>query len=75
MQKAVALNPNDEVAWFRLAQVHRTLGNAPELEKDLAEFARLRQQFNRQKEIEPPFSPRDVTKTTSGRKISVRGNS
>ena len=27
LQKAIALTPDDEVAWFRLAQVQRTLGN------------------------------------------------
>ncbi len=62
LQKAIALNPEDEVAWFRLAQVQRSLGNSAEQQKALAEFARLRHRFNQQKEIEPAFSPREVTK-------------
>jgi len=62
LQKSVVLNPDDEVAWFRLAQVQRTLGNSSEQKKALAEFARLRQQFNQQKEVGPVFSPHDVTK-------------
>ena len=62
LQKAIVLNPEDEVAWYRLAQVQRTLGNTPEQQKALAEFGRLRQGFNRQKGIEPVFSPREVTK-------------
>ena len=62
LQKAVVLNPEDDVAWYRLAQVQKTLGNNSEQQKALAEFGRLRQQFNKQKEIEPVFSPREVTK-------------
>jgi hypothetical protein len=38
------------------------LGNGAEQQKALAEFTRLRHQFNQQKEIEPAFSPHDVTK-------------
>jgi len=62
LQKAVGLNPEDEVAWYRLAQVQKALGNTAEQQKALAEFGRLRQQFNRQKGIEPVFSPSEVTK-------------
>jgi tetratricopeptide (TPR) repeat protein len=62
LQKALLLNPEDDVAWYRYAQVQRTLGNNAEQQKALAEFGRLRHQFNQQKGIEPAFSPRDVTK-------------
>jgi DNA-binding SARP family transcriptional activator len=62
LQKAITLDPNDEVAWYRLAQVQRTLGNTGEQQKALQQFARLRQEFNKQKGIEPVFSPREVTK-------------
>lgn len=62
LQKAIALSPDDEVAWFRLAQVQRILGNTSEQQKALAEFNRLRHQINQQKEVEPAFSPREVTK-------------
>lgn len=62
LQRAIRLNPEDEVAWFRLAQVERTLGNSAEQQKALAEFARLRHQLNQQKEVEPAVSPHEVTK-------------
>jgi tetratricopeptide (TPR) repeat protein len=62
LQKAITLDPNDEVAWYRLAQVQRTLGNTAEQQKASQEFARLRHEFNQQKGIEPVFSPREVTK-------------
>ena len=61
LQKAIELNPDDDVAWFRLAQVQRALGNTAEQQKALTEFQRLRHQFNQQKEIES-VSPHEVTK-------------
>jgi tetratricopeptide (TPR) repeat protein len=45
LQQAVALNPDDEVAWYRLSQVDRALGNAEEQKKALAQFQRLRSQL------------------------------
>jgi tetratricopeptide (TPR) repeat protein len=45
LQRAVALNADDEVAWYRLAQVDRSLGNKDEQMKALAEFQRLRSQL------------------------------
>ncbi|HEX6494399.1 MAG TPA: tetratricopeptide repeat protein [Acidobacteriaceae bacterium] len=44
LQKAVELNPEDSVAWYRLAQVDRKLGKSDEQQKALAQFAHLRQQ-------------------------------
>ncbi|MGA9719986.1 MAG: tetratricopeptide repeat protein [Acidobacteriaceae bacterium] len=44
LEKAVALNPEDSVAWYRLAQVDRKLGKGDEQQKALAEFAHLRGQ-------------------------------
>jgi tetratricopeptide (TPR) repeat protein len=44
LERAVTLNPEDEVAWYRLAQVDRKLDRAEEQRKALAEFARLRAQ-------------------------------
>jgi predicted Zn-dependent protease len=44
LEKAVALNPEDSVAWYRLAQVDRKLGKSDEQRKALAEFAHLRGQ-------------------------------
>src|SRR5258708_2828808 len=62
LQRAIALNPEDEVAWYRLAQVQKALGNSAEQQKALAEFDRLRHQFNHRNGAEPAFSPREVTK-------------
>jgi tetratricopeptide (TPR) repeat protein len=59
LQKAVELNPEDEVAWYRLAQVDRTLGNATEQKKALAEFQRLRSQIALQRGTN---APTEVTK-------------
>ena len=62
LKKAVALNPEDDVAWYRLAQVERALDNGAEQQKALAEFGRLRHRFNQQKGVEPIFSPKEVTR-------------
>jgi tetratricopeptide (TPR) repeat protein len=59
LQKAVELNPDDEVAWYRLAQVSRTLGNAEEQTKALAQFQRLRSQIALQRGT---AAPGEVTK-------------
>ena len=48
LQRAVALNPDDEVAWYRLAQADRAVGNTEEQKKALAEFQRLRSQIGLQ---------------------------
>jgi tetratricopeptide (TPR) repeat protein len=61
-QRAVAVDPENEVCWFRLAKIQRTLGNTAEQQKALSEYRRLHDIRNRQKEIEPVFSPREVTK-------------
>ena len=42
LQKAIALNPKSEVAYYQLAQAHRALGDTAAQEKALAVFARLR---------------------------------
>lgn len=59
LQKAVTLNSDDEVAWYRLAQVDRSLGNKDEQQKALAQFQRLRSQNALQ---EGTSSPQEVTK-------------
>jgi tetratricopeptide (TPR) repeat protein len=61
-QRAVAVDPENEVCWYRLAKIQRSLGNAVEQQKALAEFRRLHDLANRQNEVEPVFSPREVTK-------------
>jgi tetratricopeptide (TPR) repeat protein len=59
LQRAVALNADDEVAWYRLAQADRDLGNAEEQKKALAQFQRLRDQIALQ---QGTSTPREVTK-------------
>jgi tetratricopeptide (TPR) repeat protein len=59
LQQAVALNPDDEVAWYRLSQVDRALGNAEEQKKALAQFQRLRSQLALQ---QGTSMPGEVTK-------------
>ncbi len=61
-QRAVAVDPENEVCWFRLAKIQRTLGNVSEQHKALAQYRRLHDIGNQQKEVEPVFSPREVTK-------------
>jgi tetratricopeptide (TPR) repeat protein len=63
LQKAIALNAENEVSWYRLAQVERALGNVPEREKALAEFQRLHsREATQQQAGSELFSPSEVTK-------------
>jgi tetratricopeptide (TPR) repeat protein len=61
LQKAVTLNADDEVAWYRLSQVNRALGNKDEQQKALAQFQRVRSQQALQQGTTPPG---EVTKQT-----------
>jgi len=61
-QRAVAVDPENEVCWFRLAQIQRALHNSSEQEKALAQYRRLHDLANQQREVAPIFSPREVTK-------------
>jgi tetratricopeptide (TPR) repeat protein len=61
LQKAIALNPQNEVPYYQLATAHRALGNLAEQQKALAEFQRLRNQKPREPDA-MPVVPRDVTK-------------
>lgn len=61
-QRATAADPEDEVCWYRLAQIQRALHNSAEQEKALAEYRRLHDLANQQNELEPIFSPREVTR-------------
>ena len=63
LHKAIALNAENEVSWYRLAQVERALGNASEQQKALAEFQRLHSHAATQQESgNELFSPGEVTK-------------
>jgi predicted Zn-dependent protease len=61
-QRAVAVDPENEVAWYRLAQIQKALGNTGEQQKSLTEYRRLHDRASQQKGLEPVFSPREVTK-------------
>jgi tetratricopeptide (TPR) repeat protein len=59
-RKAVNTNPSNEVAWYRLAQIEKALGNTAGQQKALAEFQRLRQKSTEGTETKI-FSPDEVT--------------
>ena len=61
-QRAVAVDPENQVAWYRLAQIQKALGNTGDEQKSLAEYRRLHDRASQQKGLEPVFSPREVTK-------------
>ena len=62
LDQAIALNAQNEVAWYRLGQVEKALGNTAEQQRALAEYRRLHEKANQEIGIEPFFSPREVTK-------------
>lgn len=67
LQKAVALNAGNEVAWYRLSQVLGMLGHEAEQKKAFAEFQRLRSQKSSQEEAgKQIFSPDEVTRQQLG---------
>jgi len=61
-QRAVAIDPENEVGWYRLAQIQKALGNNAEQDKALAEYRRLHDRRSQQHGLEPVFSPHEVTK-------------
>jgi tetratricopeptide (TPR) repeat protein len=61
LQKAIALNPENQVPYYQLATAFRALGNLAEQQKALAEFQRLRKLKPREPDALPSV-PRDVTK-------------
>ena len=61
-QRAVALDPENEVGWYRLAQIQKALGKSAEQEKALAEYRRLHDRSSQQQGLEAVFSPREVTR-------------
>jgi tetratricopeptide (TPR) repeat protein len=62
LKTAIALNPENEVSWYRISQVQGILGNANEQRKALAEFQRLHQKSSQQKIENGMLSPPEVTK-------------
>jgi tetratricopeptide (TPR) repeat protein len=61
VQKAIALNHNNPVAWYRLARAERALGHPAESQKAEAEFKRLRDKPE-QAALEQTLAPAEVTK-------------
>jgi predicted Zn-dependent protease len=59
LERAVALDADDEVAWYRLSMADRTLGNTAEQKKALAQFQRVRSQIALQQGMS---TPGEVTK-------------
>ncbi|HEU4387825.1 MAG TPA: tetratricopeptide repeat protein, partial [Blastocatellia bacterium] len=60
LNKAVALNRQDEVAWYQLSVAYRSLGNPTEQRRALAEFQQLRER-RAQVEGGANLSRREVT--------------
>jgi predicted Zn-dependent protease len=62
LEKAISLNRDNEVSWWRLAQVERLLGDSEGQKKALAEFQRLHSQSaDQQDKGRKLFSPNEVT--------------
>lgn len=64
LQKAIALNPGNQVSWYRLAQAERALHNVPEEQKALQEFQRLRKLEASEQAARGLFAPQEVTPQT-----------
>jgi len=54
LQRASALNPNNEVTYYRLSQAYKALGNVADQEKALAAFRRLRAEKASRQDLLPP---------------------
>jgi tetratricopeptide (TPR) repeat protein len=61
LEAAAKRNPQNEVAYYQMAQAYRALGRTAEQEKALAEFTRLRQ-LAAQRSSTVPEPRRDVTR-------------
>lgn len=66
LKAAIALNADDEVSWYRLAEVERTLGNKSEQQNALAQFRKLHQAAVAQQASKLPVPESDVTKQELG---------
>ncbi len=60
-QKAIAASPQNDVAWYRLFQAERALGDTPGEQEALAEFQQLRQKSKELAAATAIFSPEAVT--------------
>jgi len=66
LQKAISLKSDDEVSWYRLSRVERSLGNMAEAQRALAKFQQLHQHntVDPAEASKPLFSVDEVTKQT-----------
>jgi tetratricopeptide (TPR) repeat protein len=62
LQRAVAINPGDDVAWYRLSRAQKALGNDALQQKALAEFQRLHEKTLQQLRMKEQTSTSEVTK-------------
>ncbi len=63
LQKATAANPEDEVAFYRLGQAYKAVGNGVEQQRAMAEFSRLRTNARTKGDTSASLSQtREVTK-------------
>ena len=62
VQKAIALNPNNPVSWYRLARAEMALGNTAEAQKANAEFQRLQPKSSEHIAPLTIFTPDQITK-------------
>ena len=66
LKAAIALNADDEVSWYRLAEVERTLGDKSAQQNALAQFRKLHQIALDQQASRVVDSTSDVTKQEVG---------
>jgi predicted Zn-dependent protease len=64
LQKAIELNPKNEVSWYRLAQAERSLGDASGQAKAIAEFRKLHEAQLKQPALGDGVQPSEITKQT-----------
>jgi tetratricopeptide (TPR) repeat protein len=63
LQAAIRINPDNEVARYRLVLVHRAMGNTPEQQREFKEFERIRaQNLKHLNRAQPP--PSQLTDST-----------
>ncbi|HZU10268.1 MAG TPA: tetratricopeptide repeat protein [Pseudacidobacterium sp.] len=64
LRKAIALDPSDSVAWYRLAQVERALGHSEEQKYALAKFTKLKNQGTDHASFHPEVTPQHLDPET-----------
>jgi tetratricopeptide (TPR) repeat protein len=62
IRKAITSDPDDQVAWYRLAQVEHILGDEGARQKAFAEFQRLRQKSSEREASKGMYLQTEVTK-------------